>query len=34
MADAYWSILLLILETMGVWDTLGVVLHLRGQARH
>lgn len=27
MADAYWSILLPILETMGVWDTLGVLLH-------
>lgn len=26
MAEAYWSILLPILETMGVWDALGVVL--------
>lgn len=29
MADAYWSILLPILETMGVWDTLDAVLMLR-----
>lgn len=34
MADAYWSILLPILETMGVWDTRGVVLHGGGHVRY